>query len=123
VAASDDALVARFVAAYEAADVDALVALLTDDIFMAMPPMDLEYIGPEAVREFLMLLFAGGRRHSLVPTRANGQPAFGAYLRGPDGLRHAAGLFTLELRGGAIGSLMRFESTVLPSFALPRTLP
>jgi RNA polymerase sigma-70 factor (TIGR02960 family) len=122
--ASDDyALVARFVSAYEAADIDAVVALLTDDIFMSMPPMDLEYLGPDAVREFLMLLFASGRRHSLVPTRANGQPAFGAYLVGPDGLRHAAGLFALELRDGGIGALMRFESTVLPWFGLPRTLP
>ena len=99
------------------------MALLTDDIFMAMPPMDLEYVGPAAVRGFLMLLFASGRHHSLVPTRANGQPAFGAYLLGPDGLRHAAGLFALELRDGAISALIRFESTVLPWFGLPRTLP
>jgi RNA polymerase sigma-70 factor (TIGR02960 family) len=120
---TDDALVARFVAAYEAADIDAVVALLTDDIFMAMPPMDLEYVGPAAVHGFLTLLFASGRLHSLVPARANGQPAFGAYLLGPDGQRHAAGLFALELRDGAISSLIRFESTVLPSFALPRTLP
>lgn len=121
--AGDEGLVARFVAAYEAADVDTVVSLLTDDIFMSMPPMPFEYVGHDAVREFLMMLFASGRHHSLVPIRANGQPAFGAYLLGPDGLRHAAGLFALELRDGRIGALMRFESTVLPWFGLPRTLP
>jgi RNA polymerase sigma-70 factor (TIGR02960 family) len=119
----DDALAARFVTAYESADVDAIVGLLTDAVFMSMPPMPLEYVGRDAVREFLMLLFGAGRRHSLVPARANGQPAFGAYLRGPDGLRHAAGLFVVEVRGDAISALTRFEAGVLGWFGLPRTLP
>jgi RNA polymerase sigma-70 factor (ECF subfamily) len=70
-----------------------------------------------------MLLFGAGRVHSLVPARANGQPAFGAYLRGPDGRRHAAGLFVLEVRGGEISALTRFEANVLEWFGLPRRLP
>ena len=75
---------ARFVRAYESADLDALVALLTDDVFISMPPMPFEYEGRDVVADFCASLFRAGRRFDLVPTRANGQPAFGAYLRGPD---------------------------------------
>ncbi len=73
---------ARFVRAYESADLDALVALLTDDVFISMPPMPFEYEGRDVVADFCASLFRAGRRFDLVPTRANGQPAFGAYLRG-----------------------------------------
>ena len=79
---------ARFVRAYESADIEALVGLLTDDAFMSMPPMPLEYLGRDVVARFCAAtLFAAGRRFDLVPTRANGQPAFGAYLRTQDGVR------------------------------------
>jgi RNA polymerase sigma-70 factor (TIGR02960 family) len=86
--AFEDALVAKFVSAYESADLDALVALLTDDVFISMPPMPLEYEGRDIVARFFALLFGGcGRRFELVRTRANGQPAFGAYLRTATGVR------------------------------------
>ena len=75
---------AKFVRAYESADLDALVALLTDDVFISMPPMPFEYEGRDVVARFCASIFRAGRRFDLVPTRANGQPAFGAYLRGPD---------------------------------------
>jgi RNA polymerase sigma-70 factor (ECF subfamily) len=66
----------------------------------------------------------GGRIYDLVPTRANGQLAFGAYLRGPDGVRHGAGLLVLTLSGdGHISAVTRFETTVLAWFGLPRSLP
>ena len=74
---TEDALVAKFVRAYESADLDALVALLTDDVFMSMPPMPFEYEGRDVVARFCACLFGAGRRFDLVPTRANGQPAFG----------------------------------------------
>ena len=96
-AASDDALVAEFVRAYEAADLDALVALLTDDVFMSMPPMPFEYEGRDVVGRFCGASFDAGRRFDLVATRANGQPAFGSYLRGPTGIRHGVGLIVLTL--------------------------
>jgi Sigma-70, region 4 len=64
-----------------------------------------------------------GRRFDLVPTRANGQPAFGAYLRTPAGLRHGAGLYVLTLAGDRICAMTRFENSVLPWFGLPRSLP
>jgi RNA polymerase sigma-70 factor (ECF subfamily) len=119
----EEALVARFVAAYESADVPALIGLLTEDAFMAMPPMPLEYIGRDLVGEFCGLLFAAGRRFTLVPTRANGQPAFGAYLALPGGRRQCTSLLVLGVSGDRISELIRFETTVLPYFGLPRTLP
>ena len=114
---------AKFVRAYESADVDALVALLTDDVFMSMPPIPLEYQGRDAVARFCAILLGSGRAYSLVPARANGQPAFGAYVRGPDGIRHGTGLFVLTLAGDRICALTRFESSVLGRFGLPRSLP
>src|SRR5262249_13730999 len=86
---AEDATVARFARAWEPADLDALVALLTDDVFIAMPPMPVGYEGRDVVTRFCASLFAAGRRFDLVPARANGQPAFGAYLRAPAGIRHA----------------------------------
>src|SRR5207342_2256820 len=100
--ASEDALVANFVRAYESADLDALVALLTDDVFMSMPPMPLEYEGRDVVARFCALLFDAGRKCDLVPTRANGQPAFGFYVHAPGGIRHATGLVVLTLAGNRI---------------------
>ena len=80
---AEDAIVARFTSAYESADLDALVALLTDDVFMSMPPIPFEYEGRDLVASFCASLFAAGRKVDLVPTRANGQPAFGAYVSAP----------------------------------------
>jgi RNA polymerase sigma-70 factor (ECF subfamily) len=120
---AEDAIVARFVNAYESADINALVALLTDDVFTSMPPLPLEYQGRETVARFFAAMFGAGRRFDLVPTRANGQPAFGTYLHAATGIRHGTGLFTLTLTGDRISALTRFENSVLPSFGLPRSLP
>src|SRR5215207_6492002 len=111
---SEQALVADFVRAYEAADLDALVALLTDDVFISMPPMPFEYEGRDVVVRFCASIFAAGRRFDLIPTRANGQPAFGAYLRAATGISHGVGLFVLTLSGDRICAMTRFESNVLP---------
>src|SRR5438270_1978227 len=120
---SEDAIAAKFVSAYESADLDALVALLTDDVFMSMPPMPLEYEGRDVVTRFFAGIFGAGRRFDLVPTRANGQPAFGAYLRASTGIRHGTGLFVLTLTGERIRPMTRFENSVLPWLGLPRSLP
>jgi RNA polymerase sigma-70 factor (ECF subfamily) len=90
---------------------------------MSMPPMPLEYEGPDAVARFFALLFGGGRRVDLVRTGANGQPAFGAYVHTPAGVRRATGLFVLTLTGDRICGMTRFESSTLPSFGLPQSLP
>jgi RNA polymerase sigma-70 factor (TIGR02960 family) len=119
---AEEAIVADFVRAWESADVDALVALLTDDVFMSMPPIPFEYEGRDVVARFCANLFGAGRRFELVSTRANGQPAFGAYVRTADGTRQGAGLYVLTLAGDGICALTRFEHSVLPWFGLPRSL-
>ena len=121
--AAEEAIVAEFVRAWESADLDALVALLTDDAFISMPPMPFEYEGRDVVAGFCASLFGTGRRFGLVPTRANGQPAFGAYLRTPGGVSHGVGLYVLTLTGDRICAMTRFEKDVLPWFGLPRSLP
>jgi RNA polymerase sigma-70 factor (TIGR02960 family) len=120
---AEDEIVARFVRAYESADVDAVVELLTDDVFLSMPPMPFEYEGRDVAARFCASLFDAGRRFDLVRTRANGQPAFGAYLRRPTGVRHGVGLFVLTLAGDRICAMTRFENSLLPWFGLPRSLP
>jgi RNA polymerase sigma-70 factor (TIGR02960 family) len=120
---AEDAIVARFARAWQSADLGALVALLTDDVFIAMPPEPFGYEGRDLVARYWARQFGAGRRFDLVPTRANGQPAFGAYLRAPDGIRHATGLYVLTLAGGQICGMTRFEASVLPWFGLPRSLP
>ena len=120
---SERATVAEFVRAYESGDLDALVALLTDDVFLSMPPLPLEYEGLDVVTRFYASMIGSGRRFDLVPTRANGQPAFGAYLRAPSGIRHGTGLLVLTLTGDRISSVTRFDTSVLPWFGLPRSLP
>ena len=120
---AEDAIVAKFVSAWESADLDGLVGLLTDDVFMSMPPMPFEYEGRDVVVRFCADLFGAGRRFDLVPARANGQPAFGAYLNVPDGIRHGTGLYVLTLTGDRICAMTRFDNSVLASFGLPRSLP
>ena len=119
-------LVGRFADAVESGDVDAMVALLSDDALLTMPPLPLEYQGRDAIAAFLGWREAvRGRPLRLVPTRANTQPAFGCYL--PDA--HAAiarprGLFVLMLEGDAIAAITWFTDTgLLKHFGLPRTLP
>ena len=120
---AEAAIVATFTRAWESADMGALVALLTDDVFMSMPPMPFEYQGRDVVARFCASLFGAGRRFDLVPAQANGQPAFGAYLRAPTGIRHGVGLYVLTLSGDRICALTRFDNSVLPWFGLPRSLP
>jgi RNA polymerase sigma-70 factor (ECF subfamily) len=120
---SEDAIVAKFVRAWESADLDALVALLTDDVFVSMPPMPFEYAGRDIVARFCASIVHSGRRFDLVLTRANGQPAFGAYLRAPNGISHGVGLYVLTLSGERICAMTRFDNSVLPWFGLPRSLP
>ena len=120
---AEEAIVARFARAWEAADLGALVALLTDDAFISMPPMPFEYEGRDLVVRFCALLFGAGRRYELLPTRANGQPAFGVYLSAPAGARRGTGLYVLTLSGDRICGMTRFESRLLPWFGLPESLP
>ena len=119
----EDAIVAKFVAAYESSDLASLVALLTDDVFISMPPLPFEYQGREPASRFFASIFGSGRKFQLLPTRANGQPAVGAYVRDATGISHGVGLFVLTLAGDQISAMTRFENTVLPWFGLPRSIP
>jgi RNA polymerase sigma-70 factor (ECF subfamily) len=123
--AAEQDLVARLGRAFEASDVEGIVALLSEDVRMAMPPIPLEYDGRELTARFLAVVaFREGRRYRLVATRANGQPAFGVYIRDPQAdVVHANGLLVLTLAGDRICGLTRFDNSVLARFGLPRTLP
>jgi RNA polymerase sigma-70 factor (TIGR02960 family) len=120
-------LAERFASAYAADDIEAIVALLTDDAWYTMPPVTLEYQGREAIGDFLResAKERGHRRQRLVPTRANGQPAYACYLHdGRAPVFRAHGLIVLTLEGDRICAVTRFvDSGVLPRFGFPRTLP
>jgi RNA polymerase sigma-70 factor (ECF subfamily) len=115
----------RFAEAFEGGDVDAIVGLLTDDAWLRMPPVPLEYQGPAATGHFLRTVaFRGTRRYRLIPTRANGQPAFGAYLYDADApTGRAHGVLVLTVAGDRISALTRFlDNSLLGHFGLPRML-
>jgi len=118
-------LAARFAEAFEGGDVEAIVALLTDDAWLRMPPLPLEYQGRAAVAGFLeTIAFRGTRQYRLIPTRANGQPAYGCYLYDAHtAIARAHGLLVVTLAGEQISVLTRFlDNSVLGHFGLPRTL-
>lgn len=123
--APEQELITRLTRAYQNSDLDAVVALLTDDVRLAMPPVPLEYLGREIAARFLeATAFRPGRTFRLVPTRANHQPAYGMYLRDPRAsVAHANGLLVLTLAGRQICAMTRFDNSVLARFGLPRILP
>ena len=95
-------LLVRFSDAFEGGDIDALVALMTEDAWIRMPPEPFEYQGHEAIAGFIRTrsIWQPGVELQLVPTRANGQPAFGYYMRDPrTGIARAEGLMVLTLEG------------------------
>jgi RNA polymerase sigma-70 factor (ECF subfamily) len=119
-------LVGRFADAVEAGDIDAVVALLTDDAWVTMPPQPYEYQGAEAIGRFLRdRALNRGAPLRLVPTRANGQPAFGAYFPCPHTeISRPYGMMVLTLAGDRIAEITFFaDSSVFPQFGLPRMLP
>ena len=99
----------RFAEAFAAGDVDGIVALLTDDAWLTMPPAPHEYEGREAIAAFLRasVSWRNGRRVDLEPTRANGQPAFLCSLEGADAPR-AHDVLVLTLAGERIAAMTRF---------------
>jgi RNA polymerase sigma-70 factor (TIGR02960 family) len=119
-------LVGAFAAATEAGDVEAMVSLLTQDAWLTMPPQPYEYQGHAAITAFLhdRARLRAGRTLRLVPTRANGQPAFGCYLPDPHtAIAHRYGLFVLTLDADRISAITWFgDNGVLAWFGLPRTL-
>jgi RNA polymerase sigma-70 factor (ECF subfamily) len=112
-------VLARFSDAVEAGDTARVVALLTDEARLTMPPLPLEYTGREAIAAFLgYRASVRGAALELRPTRANGQPAFGCYL-----LSRPWGVLVLTLSAEQIAELTFFsDPSLLGGFGLPRQI-
>ena len=121
---AEQALVAKFVRAYESADSTrwSPCSPTTSSSPCRRFPSSTRAATPWPASSPASSARAG--RIDLVPTRANGQPAFATYLRAPTGgTRHGTGLLVLTLTGDRICAFTRFDSSVLPWFGLPRSLP
>jgi RNA polymerase sigma-70 factor (TIGR02960 family) len=120
---SERELARRFADAFTTGDIDGVVALLTDDAWLAMPPAPHEYHGPAAIAAFLRAstTWRGQRSLCLIPTRANTQPAFGCYLTElGQSIARPAGLIVLTLSDDGIRAITRFLDEDLPRhFGLP----
>jgi RNA polymerase sigma-70 factor (TIGR02960 family) len=114
--------VERFVDALQRGDLEQVVALLTDDARLTMPPEPFEFRGPRAIADFLS--WAWGDDVKVVPTRANNAPAFGYYRSDPHAAVHrAGGIFVVSVEGEQLSSLTRFgDKSLFATFGLPRTL-
>ena len=119
-------LLGQFADAFEDGDADRIVALLTDEARLTMPPEPGECHGKEAISAYLHGLFSRtvDRPTRLVPTRANGQPAFGRYIGDSDTpIFRFNCMLVLGLDGNRVSRLTRFaDTTILPAFGLPRVL-
>jgi RNA polymerase sigma-70 factor (TIGR02960 family) len=117
-------LLERFVTAFTELDVDALVALMSDDVWVRMPPLPFEYHGTVAAHRFFTAVDAHRRQIiRLVAVRANRQPAWGEYVRDPHtaGLR-LVGVLVVSLAGDRVREITRFETALAAHLGLPRTL-
>lgn len=123
--AAERELVGHYAEAFEQGDVDRLVALLSEDALMTMPPQPIEVHGPAAIADFLLAReWWGAGRARLVATRANGQPACALYLRDPHApIARAHSIVVLTLDGDRIAHITRFgDLSLLARFGLPRIM-
>ncbi|MGV9268420.1 sigma-70 family RNA polymerase sigma factor [Kitasatospora sp. NPDC003701] len=118
------ALLARYVSAFEAYDMDGLAALLHEDVTLNMPPYELWLTGLADIREWMLGPGHGCRGSRLVPVEANGSPAFGQYRPSPAGGHEPWALIVLEVSAGRITGLTNFldTDTLFPLFGLPPRL-
>ncbi|CAM5462134.1 RNA polymerase subunit sigma-70 [Leifsonia shinshuensis] len=121
---TDPELLERFVTAFTSGAVDDLVALMTDDVWVRMPPLPFEYRGPAAAASFFGPM-SGHRRtiERMVPTAANGQPAWGEYVRDPAsaGL-HLVGVLVVGTSGGRVSEVTHFDPGAGAWLGLPRRM-
>ena len=129
-AAPDDrqrALLDRFVQCWEGADLDNLVALLREDAILSMPPREEWYQGRAAIRAFFTWAWSGRcvNPYRLIPTAANGQPAFIHYMRASNLAEYRAHAIWLPtLQDDTIAGLIAFVNPQLAAaFGQPATLP
>ncbi|MFN2587546.1 MAG: sigma-70 family RNA polymerase sigma factor [Actinomycetota bacterium] len=118
------ALLARYVDAFERYDMRSLTSLLHEDATWSMPPFDLWLQTHEDIVKWCLGPGAGCEGSRLVPTSANGAPAFAQYKPAPDGSLAPWSLQVLELSGGKISGITFFLDTarVFPLFGLPLRL-
>ncbi|MGW0118086.1 sigma-70 family RNA polymerase sigma factor [Streptomyces sp. NPDC003327] len=118
------ALLERYVAAFEGYDMKALTALLHEDATMSMPPYDLWLQGHDDIVGWMLGVGDVCRGSKLVPTVANGSPAFAHYHPDPEGGYSPWALIVLELRDGKVGGMDFFLDTErwFPLFDLPARL-
>jgi RNA polymerase sigma-70 factor (ECF subfamily) len=123
-ATDHESLLKRYIAAFEAYDMDALASMLHDEVVQSMPPYALWLKGPDAVRAWMLGTGAGCRGSRLVPTAANGTLAFGQYRIDPSGGHTPWALHVLELQDGKVITLTAFLDTaaLFPRFGLPARL-
>ena len=116
-------LLRRFMAAWDAVDIDGLVRLLAQDALLTMPPEPMYVRGAEAIGEFFATVPADGHLDQirLTPTSSNRQPALAAYVRDPtDGMHRAYGVMVFSLAVDEISGIVGFaDSSLFPEFGLP----
>jgi RNA polymerase sigma-70 factor (ECF subfamily) len=119
------ALLDRYAAAFENADVSALTRLLRADAVLEMPPLPGWFAGRERIGRFLAFrVFGRPGDFAMVPTAANGQPAFAAYLRGHDGVHRAHAVQVLTVSASGIAHVVSFnQPELLATFGMAQTLP
>jgi RNA polymerase sigma-70 factor (ECF subfamily) len=121
----DRDLLARYVRAFEAYDIEALTSLIHEDATQSMPPYDMWLAGRDDIFRWWFGPGIGCQGSRVIPTvAANGSPAFGQYKPSPAGGYEPWALQVLELRDGAIGELTFFlaTDTLFPLFGLPLRL-
>ena len=119
------ALLARYVDAFERYDLDSLTSLLREDATWSMPPYELWLQSHEDIRKWCLGPGIGCRGSRLVPTAANGSPAFGQYKPGDqEGILEPWSLQVLEVSAGRIVGICFFLDTarLFPLFGLPPRL-
>ena len=117
-------VVDRFIDAIQQGDLDGVVALLTDDATLKMPPEPFEFHGPRPIAQFLQQVAFWREDLKMVPTRANDDPAFGYYRKDPNaGVYRASGIFVLTVSADRVSSMTRFgDKSLFACFGLPRTI-
>src|SRR5487761_899249 len=122
---AQQAMLSRYIAAFEQYDVDGLIALMRHDVTFCIPPYSLWLQGPAEVRSWMLGMRSECRGSRLVPAAACGWPAFAQYRPDPENGHKAWALIVLELSGDRIVGVNSFLDTeaLFPLFGLPLILP
>jgi RNA polymerase sigma-70 factor (ECF subfamily) len=122
---ADRDLLDKYAAAFQNADVPAVMRLLRDDAVFEMPPEPTWFTGRELIGRFLLArVLAEPGRFQMIPTAANGQPAFAAYMRDHDGVYRAHSICVLTIAASQVARVTSFNDPALfATFGLPQAAP